>query len=554
MPFNESGIWKPNLKQEKFIQIPDTVKEAAYLGGAGSGKTELLLMLPIVRGWYKNARFKHVFLRRTTPELRNEVWPRSKEIYPKFGAVANETHMTWTFPSGAITMMGHCEHEKDVHQYDSMQITLFTPDELTSLSEYIYLYIALQRVRSADPKNLPALVRATGMPGNIGHTWVNKRFVAPYPAGGKIIIGRAGVKRIFIHATVKDNKEHTDPTYMQSLEAIPDVAERNAKLYGSFDAYLGQVFDEFRDRKLPDEPDNAIHVVEPFDIPDWWPKFVIGDWGFKAMTYIGFYAVSPNRRLYLYRELYWYQTKIAEWGQVLKQFAEKEHPVIIKFCKSASQERGQEHTIQQQIEEILGRGIELTTNSNGSRVAGKMLVHEYLRWKQLPKPPIDSLPDYDEERALWLLRNRGMTEYKSYLAQYDLTRSEENNIPKLQIMRCSEESHDGHPNCCPIMIAAIKSCSYGKSKNNKPAEDVEEFDGDDPYDDLRYACDNAENYFELASEEFRKIEKKQKYIEQVEENKDFTAFYRNMRAVEAEDDIKAVTRFHKARNMIGLNS
>src|SRR5215469_7280645 len=162
MPFNDTGIWKPNLKQEKFIQIPDTVKEGMYLGGAGSGKSELLLMLSIIRGWYKNPRFKQLFLRRTKPELRNEVWPRSHEIYPKFGATPNETHLTWTFPSGALIIFGHCEHEKDVNQYDSMQITLFTPDEITSLTEYIYLYIALQRVRSADPKNLPALIRGSG--------------------------------------------------------------------------------------------------------------------------------------------------------------------------------------------------------------------------------------------------------------------------------------------------------------------------------------------------------------------------------------------------------
>jgi len=546
MPFNDTGIWKPNLKQEKFIQIPDTVKEGMYLGGAGSGKSELLLMLSIIRGWYKNPRFKQLFLRRTKPELRNEVWPRSHEIYPKFGATPNETHLTWTFPSGALIIFGHCEHEKDVNQYDSMQITLFTPDEITSLTEYIYLYIALQRVRSADPRNLPALIRGSGMPGNIGHTWVKKRFIDPEPGGGKIIIGKGGVKRIFIHATVKDNEKNTDPTYINSLEALPE-AERNAKLFGSFDAYLGQVFSEFRDHKIPDEPDNAIHVIEPFEIPAWWPKFIIGDWGYEAMCYVGFYAVSPQRRLYLYRELYWYKTKISAWGPVVKQFADIENPILVKFCQSSGQDRGQEETIQQQISRELGRNVELSYNNHGSRVAGKMLIHEYLRWEPKKRPPQDEFLTYDHEHALWLLRNRGMDTYSEYLDKFK-PYEEETNIPRLLIMRCDEQHHDGHQNCCPVMIDSIKSCSYGKPKNGKVAEDVQEFEGDDAYDDLRYACDTAQRYMDLAGEEWKRVQKQQHYIDQVESNQDFTAFYRNMRALESDDDMRPIKMFHRARN------
>ena len=76
-----------------------------------------------------------------------------------------------------------------------------------------------------------------------------------------------------IFATQADNP-HIDPTYKRSLEVLPE-AEKNAKLYGDFDSYLGQVFTEFRDHHMPDEPDNALHICEPFDIPEWWPRIVI---------------------------------------------------------------------------------------------------------------------------------------------------------------------------------------------------------------------------------------------------------------------------------------
>src|SRR3990172_8062141 len=153
-----------------------------------------------------------------------------------------------------------------------MEINLYTPDELTSFTEYIYLYIGFTRVRTSDP-TLPAIIRCAGMPGGPGHNFFKRRFVTPYPAGGKVIIGKGGNKRIYIHATLADNP-HIDPAYKQSLEALPD-AEKKAKLYGDWDSYLGLVFDEFRDKQYPDEPSHALHVIAPFDIPSWWPRLVI---------------------------------------------------------------------------------------------------------------------------------------------------------------------------------------------------------------------------------------------------------------------------------------
>jgi hypothetical protein len=519
--------WKPSARQQEFLSIPPSVKEAAYLGGAGSGKSDLLLMYGIVHRFHENSRFKQVFLRRTFPELRNEIVPRAREIYGKFGATFNKTEMIFTFPSGALILLGHCENESDVSKYDSMEINLFTPDEITSFTEYMYLYIGFTRVRSSDPK-LPAIIRTAGMPGGIGHSWVRKRFVEPDKAGGKILVGKGGNKRIMIFATQADNP-YIDPTYKKSLEALPE-AEKKAKLYGDFDSYLGQVFTEFRSHKMPDEPDNALHVVEPFEIPAWWPRFLVGDWGFAAMTWLGYVAVSPAKRVYIYREQHWIKTKIADWAPHVKQYIDRESPRIIKFCKSAAQERGQEHTIQQQIEEELGQQVELSNNSPGSRVAGKMLVHEYLRWK----PKLINATEvalYNDEYAMWIMRNRGMNEYKSYMNSFN-PQEPETNIPKLQIF-----------NTCSVLIDAINACSYDKPKNNKPAEDIMEFEGDDPIDGLRYIVDTAEGFFDEANQEFKKIQSQEALIQKLSSNNDWTAFYRNMRKVESEETIKPITRY-----------
>lgn len=524
--------WKPSPKQEQFLSIPTSIKEAAYLGGAGSGKSDILLIYGIVHRWHEHSKFKQVFLRRTFPELRSEIVPRTKELYSKFGATFNKTEMIWTFPSGAMIMLGHCENEDDAHKYDSMEINLFTPDEITSFTEYMYLYIGFTRVRTNSPE-LPAIIRTAGMPGGIGHSWVKKRFVDPERRGGKVIVGRGNNKRIMIFATQADNP-HIDPTYKQSLEALPE-AEKNAKLYGDFDSYLGQVFTEFRDNKIPDEPENALHVCEPFEIPEWWPRIVIGDWGFAAMTWIGYAAISPTKRIYIYREQYWIKTKIAEWAPYVKANIDREHPRLVRFCKSAAQERGQEHTIQQQIENELQVSVELSNNSPGSRVAGKMLIHEYLRWNTKFAPP-NEIGKYDEEHAMWIFRNRGMKEYKSYCASFN-PQEAETNIPKLQIFK----------DCCPILVNAIKACNYDKPKNNKPAEDIAEFEGDDPIDGLRYIVDAAEGFFDESNEEFKRIQVQEQVVQKLNQNQDWTAFYRNMEKIESDSDesVKPVTRYHR---------
>jgi len=538
MPFVENQ-WKPNKKQSIFLSLPTSIKEGFYGGGAGSGKSEVLLVYPLIHGWHNNPKFKQVFQRRTYPELRNEIVPRSREFYLKFGALFNKQEMSWTFPredqfgsgfrpNGAVIHLGHCENEDDVHQYDSMEINLYTPDELTSFTEYIYLYIGFTRVRTSDP-SLPAIIRAAGMPGGVGHGWTKKRFVDFAPKGSKILVGKGGNKRIYIHSTLADNP-NIDPAYAQSLEALPK-AELEAKKYGSWDAYLGQVFDEFRDKKYPDEPDNAIHVVDSFDIPSWWPKIVSMDWGYAppAMTWIGYGAISPEKRLYIYREQWYQKVRIEEWCAEIKPYIHMESIRLVKLCKSAGQDRGQEHTIQQQISAAIDFPVQLTSNQPGSRVAGKMLLHEYLRWKPKYQHNVER-GSFNQDLSEWLLRNKGLDAYNEYLQSF-VAPEPETNLPKLQIF-----------NTCPKLIEAIHACIYDKTN----PQDVAEFPGDDPYDGIRYLVDTADRFFGEATDESLKLQQREYLTKKLAETQDWTSFYRNARHLEREQNTNPIRRYHRA--------
>lgn len=191
------------------------------------------------------------------------------------------------------------------------------------------------------------VVRQNGYVWVSGNSWVKKRFVTPSPFGRKIIYDRiTQTKKIFIPAKLTDNLHlmKADPSYINRLRNLP-LAEQKAKIDGDWDAFAGQAFDEFRDIKYPDEPDNAMHVISPFEVPLWWPRIIGIDWGYNAYTWAGWFAVAPNKRVFLYREYFQRQKKIVEWSSEIARLSHGENIVHVSLDPSAWQDRGDPHNI-----------------------------------------------------------------------------------------------------------------------------------------------------------------------------------------------------------------
>lgn len=71
--------WAPTPKQSRFIQVPFDVDEAGYGGALMAGKSDVLMLLTLLYRFHENPRFKGLFLRRTFPELEQEIIPRSRQ-------------------------------------------------------------------------------------------------------------------------------------------------------------------------------------------------------------------------------------------------------------------------------------------------------------------------------------------------------------------------------------------------------------------------------------------------------------------------------------------
>lgn len=57
----------------------------------------------------------------------------------------------------------------------------------------------------------------------------------------------------------------------------------------------GQAFPEF---------DRGVHVIDPFPIPEPWPKWRAADYGYAVPYCCLWFARSPSGRIYIYRETY----------------------------------------------------------------------------------------------------------------------------------------------------------------------------------------------------------------------------------------------------------
>jgi len=519
--------FSPTKKQSDFLSIPWSVKEALYGGAAGAGKTEVVVWMPLIYQFHEHPLYKGIILRRNLKQLETELISRSKEIYPSLGGVFNETKKKWTFPSGAVQYFGGADKEDDIRKFDSDQYNLISYDEATHFTEFQYSYLVMSRLRSRCA-DLPAIARSGTNPGNVGHSYFKNRFVKPDKNGYKLLVdSKTGLKRIFIPARIQDNPTllANNPEYIAQLLSLSE-AEKKAKLYGDWDTYEGQVFKEFRLEPLNDEPDNARHVIEPFSIPSWWPRFIGIDWGYQAYTVIYWAALAPTGRLFIYREYAFKEKKIIDYlTDLINLTGPEEREMLNKvlICHSADQNRGEPSTIYEQLTKALRHANFKCQINLGekNRINGKLNLHEFLRWSKKESPARIYGGEFDKEYADKIFRLYGQVAYVDYVKMFEAEK-EETNLPKLQIF-----------NTCPMLVETIPACVYEETpEDGKKKEDVKEFEGDDPYDCIRILLSGIKEYQVQNAKEFEHAHKANEAVVQLA-NGDQTAFYRKMEYLES---------------------
>ena len=73
------------------------------------------------------------------------------------------------------------------------------------------------------------------------------------------------------------------------------------------------------------------------------------------------------------------------------------------------------------------------------------------------------------------------------------------------------------------------------NKNGILAEDIKEFDGDDPYDGCRYLVKAVDRFVSIAAREFDRNSRISRVVEQLKKTNDWTSYYINMDKLEARE-------------------
>lgn len=275
----------PYPRQIDFFQ--SKCRYIAYGGARGGGKSWAARMKAILLATrYEGIQI--LLLRRSLKELReNHVLPLQKML--KDAAHFSEMNKEFSFPSGSRIVLGYCSTESDVLQYQGQAYDVIFLEEATQFTELQFrTFTESNRSSGLMKERFSPRMYFTCNPGGVGHNWVKRLFI------DKTYLEKEKAENYqFIKSTVYDNKYlmTNNPEYVENLENLPD-ARRKAMLYGDWDAFEGQYFEEFN---------KDVHVIEPFDIPEYWDKYVTLDYGLDMLA-VYWIAMDSEGNCFIYRE------------------------------------------------------------------------------------------------------------------------------------------------------------------------------------------------------------------------------------------------------------
>ena len=297
-------------KQYKFLSASQ--KHVGFGGARGGGKSwSVRTKAKILAVSYSG--IKILIVRRTYPELvNNHINHLCTELHGL--ARYNKSEKVFNFPNGSTIKFGYCNNDKDLDNYQGAEYDVIFLDEATQLQKmWIKKITACLRGVNDFPKH----IYYTCNPGGASHGYFKRLFIDKQYEGAEV-----PEDYCFIQALVTDNKAlmESQPDYIKQLEALPPKL-REAWLYGRWDIFEGQFFEDFR--PTPDielcakagiTPEEALaqrrftHVIEPFDLNSGecrgWKIMRSYDFGYNKPFSLGYWAVDYDGVLYRIMEMY----------------------------------------------------------------------------------------------------------------------------------------------------------------------------------------------------------------------------------------------------------
>ena len=185
--------------------------------------------------------------------------------------------------------------------------------------EYDFIYVNQAEELSVDDWEKLS-TRCTGRAGNSPYTqligdcnpgsdqhWILKRDQL------KVFYSKHEDNPVLYDVNTKEWTEQGEKT-MSTLRALTGI-RRKRGLEGLWVAAEGQVF----------EFDRSVHLIDNFEIPKDWTRFRSIDFGYKHPFVCQWWAVCPDGKMYLYKEIFYTGKTVAAHAQRIKELSQGEN-------------------------------------------------------------------------------------------------------------------------------------------------------------------------------------------------------------------------------------
>ena len=355
----------PNLypKQEDFCK--SKAKYTCYGGARGGGKSFVARIKAILLALYYPG-IQILLLRRTYPELyKNHVLPLQQILKSKQKeklATWNSQDKIFTFPNGSRIVLGYCDTESDVLQFQGQAYEAIFMEEATHFTEFQFNCLKeCNRLSGLCKKEIRPRMYLTCNPGGVGHIWVKRLFI-----DRDYTENENPDDYIFIPALVYENEYimNNDPDYVKALESLPEDRKK-AMLYGDWDIFEGQFFTEFK---------RSVHVIDPFPIPKDWYIYFVMDYGLDKLA--GYWiAVDYDNNAYVFREVYESNLLVSEAREKIKQMTNES---IYLYLAPPDMWNRHKETGKSTADIFAEGGIDLY-KTNNDRIQGWLQMKEWLK-------------------------------------------------------------------------------------------------------------------------------------------------------------------------------
>ncbi|GAA1812684.1 phage terminase large subunit [Nesterenkonia flava] len=306
------------------------VDELMYGGAKGGGKSRMA-RAEAVKLALQVPGSRSIILRQSFKDLHRAVETHMRKEIPLELASYNKQDHEFVFTNGSIIELGYLSKAADLDNYQGAEYQLVILEEATQFTEEMYTFMRAQlRASGALQERLEELgIRprsiCTTNPGGIGHHWVKKRFVDPYPRGGKVFRVRPTEEdpnprtRVFIPAKVDDNPSlGTD--YVHNLRQLPPEKQR-AYLDGDWDIIEGVRFSQWRTSR---------HIIDPEQIPITGltgRRVIAVDYGYSNPFAAVWLCELADGMIVQYREAYETELTARQQAELIKELSAEEDAI-----------------------------------------------------------------------------------------------------------------------------------------------------------------------------------------------------------------------------------